>query len=141
MSKVVVIRDVEFNWPALATPKAPFGTEQWEVQVATTDKAKKKELEEVGCKVREVEGKYVTNVKRKTKSAKGEALDRPKVVGQDKEELPVETIRRIGNGSKGAIKVFSYEWNVSGRSGTSCMLTEVQVTDLIENNDESQEEF
>jgi len=140
MSRTVIIRDVEFNWPSLATPKAPFGTEQWEVQVATTSKEKKKELEEVGCKMREADGKYVTNVKRKTKNNKGEPLERPKVVDKDKEELSMETIKRIGNGSKGAIKVFSYEWNVSGRSGTACMLSEVQVTDLIEYT-EGGEEF
>jgi hypothetical protein len=141
MSKVVVIRDLEFNWPSLATPKSPFGTEQWEVQVATTDKKKVDELKAVGINVREADGKYVANVKRKTKTTKGEPLERPKVVDKEKSELAVETIKKIGNGSRGAIKVFSYDWSAGGRTGTSAMLTEVQVTDLIEYNDESQEEF
>ena len=141
MSKTVIIRDLEFNWPSLATPKSPFGTEQWEVQVATTDKKKVEELKTVGINVREADGKYVANVKRKTKNQKGEPLQRPKVVDKEKSELAVETIKRIGNGSRGAIKVFSYEYDVGGRKGTSAMLSEVQVTDMIEYHDESQEEF
>ena len=33
------IDNVEINWAKLAKPVNPFGTEQWEVQIATTDKA------------------------------------------------------------------------------------------------------
>jgi len=130
MSSTVIIRDLEFNYPALAAPKSPFGTEQWEVQVATTDPDKKKELEAVGCKVREKDGKYVTNIKRKTVSQKGEAMEPPKVVDSDKKPLSKADIAKIGNGSRGAIKVFSYDWSAGGRTGISCMLTDVQVTDM-----------
>jgi len=130
MSNTVIIRDLEFNYPALAVPKSPFGTEQWEVQVATTDPDKKKELEAVGCKVREKDGKYVTNIKRKTVSQKGDAMDPPKVVDGDKNPLSKAEIAKIGNGSRGAVKVFSYDWKAGGREGISCMLTDVQITDM-----------
>ena len=33
------IDNVELNWAKLAKPVNPFGTEQWELQIATTDKA------------------------------------------------------------------------------------------------------
>jgi len=140
MSSTVIIRDLEFNYPALASPKSPFGTEQWEIQVATTDPDKKKELEAVGCKVREKDGKYVTNIKRKTVSQKGDAMEPPKVVDGDKKPLTKAELAKIGNGSQGAVKVFTYEWNAGGRSGTSCMLTDVQITDLVVYEAENVEE-
>ena len=37
----------------------------------------------------------------------------------------------IGNGSKGNIKVFSYEYKVGGRAGTAAMLSALQITDLV----------
>ena len=33
------IDNVELNWAKLARPVNPFGTEQWELQIATKDKA------------------------------------------------------------------------------------------------------
>jgi len=139
MSSTVIIRDLEFNYPSLAKPKAPFGTEQWEIQVATSDPEKVAELESVGLKVREKDGKYVTNVKRKTISSKGEPLEAPDVVDNKKEPLAKADIAKIGNGSKGNIKVFCYDWKAGGRSGTSCMLSAVQITDMIKYEAESEE--
>jgi len=45
----------------------------------------------------------------------------------------------IGNGSKGNMKVFSYEYKVGGREGTTSMLTAIQVTDLVPYKASSQE--
>jgi len=140
MTKTVVIRDLEFNYPALAKPKSPFGTEQWELQVATTNKDTIAQLEAVGLKLRESDGKKVCNVKRKTVSAKGDKMNPPKVLDNDKNEMTYEAIAKIGNGSKGAIKVFSYDWEVAGRTGKSAMLLEVQVTDYKEYAGASDEE-
>ena len=140
MTKTVVIRDLEFNYPALAKPKSPFGTEQWEVQVATTNKDTIKELEAAGLKLRESDGKKVCNIKRKTVTAKGDKMSPPKVLDKDKQEMAYDAIAKIGNGSKGAIKVFTYDWSVGGRSGKSAMLTEVMITDYKEYAGNSDEE-
>ena len=139
MSSTVIIRDLEFNYPSLAKPKAPFGTEQWEIQVATSDPEKKAELEAAGCKVREKDGKFIANVKRKTVSSKGEPLEAPNVVDSKKEPLSKTDIAKIGNGSRGNIKVFCYDWKAGGRSGTSCMLSAVQIIDLVKYEAESEE--
>jgi len=142
MSHVAIVRDLGLNYPALYEPKAPFGTMQWEVQVETDCPEKQKELEALGIKTRVVEGKIVANVKRKTVSSKGEALERPKVVDNEKEPMDPALIKKIGNGSRGAIKVFCYEWKNGARSGISSMLTDVMVTDMVEYEGSSEtEEF
>ena len=52
------ITDVELNWARLTKPVNPFGTEQWELQIATTDQAKAKELADDHLNVKEKDGKF-----------------------------------------------------------------------------------
>ena len=37
MPRNYLIENVELNWARLSTPVSPFGTPQWELQIATTD--------------------------------------------------------------------------------------------------------
>jgi len=137
-STTAIIRDLEFYWANLQRPHAPFGTEQWDVQVRTDNKDTVKELESLGVKMKKNdEGVFFANIKRKTKKANGEPMDPVKVVDAARNELK----NSIGNGSKGHVKLFSYEWNVAGRSGRSAMLSAVQVTDLIEYNGKTGVDF
>ena len=124
-SKTVVIKDVEFNWANVINPKSPFGTLQWDIQVVTYDAAKAEEMKAAGINLKKDGNKFYGNVKRKTVSAKGQPMSAPIVKG-------VEEGQSIGNGSKGNLKVFSYDYNVGGRSGTSAMLVGINVTDLVE---------
>ena len=47
----------------------------------------------------------------------------------DKDKNPIKDL--IGNGSKGNVILYSYNWEVSGRSGIKTVLIAVQVTELI----------
>lgn len=123
-----IVRDVEFFWANVKKPHAPFGTQQWDVQLRTTDKETKKQLESLGVKMKEAdEGYFFANVKRKTVKANGDAMDPPQVI--DSKRMPVDD--NIGNGSKGHVKLFSYPYKVGGRSGIGCMLVALQVVEHI----------
>jgi len=128
-NQVIVVRDVTFNWPKLVDKHSPFGTLQWDVQVVTNNEATKAQLESAGVKMKSGNEGYYANIKRKANKANGEAQDPPKVVDTDKEEMAPSKIKSMGNGSKGHIKLFSYDWEMAGKKGTSAMLVALQITD------------
>lgn len=133
MSKSVLIKDLEFWYAKLDKPVSPFGTEQWELQVRTNDKGTKKDLEDAGIKVSLKEDEngnpyYAAGLKRKTTNKKGEPMDPPRVVDAHRQAFP--HVAKIGNGTRGNVILFSYDYEVQGRSGTAAMLTAVQVVDF-----------
>lgn len=131
MAKTVIIRGVELFYANLVKAHAPFGEEIWDVQVRTTDEAKKAELEEAGVKMKKHDdGYYHANVKRRTMNRKGEKNQPVAVV--DAMKKPWDPSVLIGHGSQGNLKLFVYDWQQMGRSGTSAMLSAVQITDLVE---------
>jgi len=131
-NQVMVVRDVTFNWAKLVDKHSPFGTLQWDVQVVTDNEATKAQLESSGVKMKTGENKtWYANIKRKAVKANGEEQDPPKVIDLDKEEMAPSKIKNMGNGTKGHIKLFSYDWNVGGKSGVSAMLVALQVTDYV----------
>jgi len=125
--KTSIIRDVTLNYAFLDTPHAPFGGDPvFDVQVVVPKK-RRKELEAFG-KPREVEGGVAINIKRYAKDPKGNDVTID-VLTANKEDLrkAYGGISPIGNGSKGAVKVFQYE-----REGKMITrLSAVQVTKLI----------
>ena len=122
------ITDVELNWARLDTPVNPFGTEQFELQIATTDKAKAEELKSNFFNVKEKDGKFIVSLKRKAKKADGSDNGKVRVVNSDL--TPMENTRIIGNGSIGNVIVFQYPYSAMGRKGIANSLTAVQVTKL-----------
>ena len=127
-----VIRDVTFNYPKLINPHSPFGTEQWDIQVVTSSESTKDQLESLGVKMKKGDQGFYTNIKRKAIKKDGQPMDAPKVLDENKEEMSKDKVMKLGNGSKGHLKVFTYDWSVGGRSGTSSMLVAIQVTDYVE---------
>ena len=125
-----IIKDVELFWAKVYTPVAPFGTPQYEVQLRTSDEDKKKELEAAGVVMKDCpEGGYQGNVKRKTLKANGDPLDPPAILDKNKNPTQVP----IGNGSKGAVKLFSYDIKAGPRKGEKgAMLSALMITDLVE---------
>jgi len=124
--KTSIIRDVTLNYAFLETPHAPFGGDGiFDVQVVVPKK-RRKELEAFG-KVREVDGGVAINIKRYAKDAKGKAV-KVDVVTADKQDFRAEygDAKCIGNGSKGAVKVFQY---VRGEQLIT-RLSAVQITEL-----------
>ena len=130
-NQVIVVRDVTFNWPKLVDKHSPFGTLQWDVQVVTNNDATKAQLESAGVKMKSGDNGYYANIKRKAVKANGEPQEPPKVVDTDKEEMAPSKIKSMGNGSKGHIKLFSYDWEMAGKKGVSAMLVAMQITDYV----------
>ena len=124
------INGVELNWARLDTPVNPFGTEQWELQIATTDKAVADELSANHLNVKERDGKFVVALKRKAKKSDGSSMDPVRVV--DAGLNAMENRKSIGNGSVGNVIVWQYPYEAMGRKGIASSLTAVQVTDLVE---------
>lgn len=131
MSKTVIIRNVEFHFANLMKSHAPFGEEIWDVQIRVTDEDTIKTLKELGVNMKpHDDGYHHANVKRRVKNRKGDA--NTPVVVVDAQKNPWNPTVNIGHGSTGHIKLFSFDYNVGGRSGTGAMLSAVQVVDLVE---------
>ena len=126
----ILIENVEFNWARLATPaKNKFGGENYELQiVASKDRAD--ELSKVGTVKETEDGRISVNLKRKATKRDGSAMDPVRVV--DGQRNPIEAKGSIGNGSKGSVIVYAYDYEFGGQSGRAFSLTAVQVTDLVE---------
>ena len=126
----ILITDVEFNYPKLATPfKNQFGGENYEVQiVVAADRADEiaKQISKEGKPTDD--GRVAFNLKRKSTRANGEANGAPRVVDGSKNPIDAS---KIGNGSKGNVIVYTYDYEFGGQSGRSHSLTAVQVTDLV----------
>tara|TARA_R110002096_G_scaffold356970_1_gene550289 strand:- start:510 stop:1022 length:513 start_codon:yes stop_codon:yes gene_type:complete len=122
--------DVELNWLKLVTPVTPFGIEQYEAQLATTDKAQADEWTANHFNVKEkVAGTYTVSLKRKASKMNG--ADNGKVRVVDHLKKTIDNPDSIGNGSRGNAIVFQYAYDkVMGKSGIASSLTAIQVTDL-----------
>lgn len=131
-----IINDVFLNWMKL-NPKQtvnPFGTPQWEGQLATDDDAKAAELIANHVPMKHgptfaEDNMWIGSVKRKEFKANGENNGPVRVVDSTKQPLDGTT---IGNGSKGNVIVFQYPYDTAGRKGIANSLTAIQVTDLVE---------
>jgi len=123
-----LVSNVELNWARLDQPVSPFGAAQWELQIATTDKAVADDLKANHMNVKERDGKFVVALKRKAVKADGSPMDPVRVV--DAAKAPIMDRRSIGNGSIGNVIVWQAPYEVQGRKGISNSLTAVQVTTL-----------
>ena len=124
------INDVELNWAKLSKPVNPFGTEQWELQIATTDKAKADEwtANHLNVKNDKVDSsKFTVSLKRKAVKANGDNNSPVRVVDAGALSMPVERIAQIGNGSTGNVIIYLYPYKQAGREGIASPLTAVQV--------------
>jgi hypothetical protein len=125
------VDNVELNWAKLDKPVAPFGTEQWELQIATTDKSVADELSANHLTVKERDGKFTVSLKRKAKKADGTPNKPVLVVDASTKELDPAI---IGNGSIGNVQLFQYPYDTAGRKGIATQLVAVQVVQLEEYN-------
>ena len=131
------ISDVTINYPKLERPVNPFGTEQYELQIATADETKVQELEANYINFRRKDGKLVqddkgiftANLKRKANRADGSPNGKVRVVKADL--TPMESLTTIGNGSVANVIVFQYPYDTAGRKGVGSSLTAIQITDHV----------
>ena len=56
-----IVSDVTLNWARLDTAVSPFGTPQWELQIATADKAKADDLKANHMNVKEKDGMFTVS--------------------------------------------------------------------------------
>ena len=124
-----LIADVELNWARLVTPVSPFGTEQYELQIATSDEAVAAEWRANHMTVKTKDGVHTVSLKRKAKRANGESMGAPRVVDASKAPLDAS---KLGNGSRGNVIVRQYNYDTMGRKGVATMLEAVQVTEYKE---------
>lgn len=129
----LLIENVELNWAKLDTPVNPFGTEQFELQIATTDAAVADQWKKDFLNVKEDKknpGKFIAALRRKAKRADGSDNGKVRVV--DGNKAPFENVRSIGNGSIGNVIIWQAPFDTMGRKGVSSSLTAVQITTLEE---------
>tara|TARA_X000001036_G_scaffold131512_1_gene124447 strand:+ start:3238 stop:3729 length:492 start_codon:yes stop_codon:yes gene_type:complete len=127
------IDNVEINWAKLAKPVNPFGTEQWEIQIATTDKAIADQWSADHFNVKTDKNdssKFTVSLKRKAYKADGTANGPVRVVGKDTQAIADPST--IGNGSIGNVIVYQYPYSTAGREGIASSLTAVQIVSLNE---------
>jgi hypothetical protein len=131
-NKNVIITNVTLNWAKLDKPVSPFGVDQYELQIQGPLK-RMKEFSQFG-KVKDTGDGFVSvNLKKKAEKRDGSAAAKVRVVDANKKPLDPST---IGNGSKGNVIVLQNDYEIKGpngkvtKSGTSTMLTAVQVTEL-----------
>jgi len=131
----IIIKDVEAKFCRISgtdAPVNPFGSKQWEMVIATSDKGKIKELNDLGLNVKQDkndENTHFVNLKRKGIKADGNPNAPVKVV--DGKLQPIDA-NNIGNGSKVNVNLWQYEYEAPGRKGVATSLTAVQVVNLVE---------
>lgn len=128
-----IIRDVTLNYVKVdpENPTDPFGTLQWECQIVAPA-SRAEELEGYGSvkPVKDDPSRVAVNLKRKALRKDGTEND--PVVLVDGQKQPINPKIKVGNGSKGNVKVYRREYDVAGRQGISTIMTAIQITDLIE---------
>jgi hypothetical protein len=141
----VIIGNVELFWASLdpARPRRnPYGNEQWEIAIRFPTKYADL-LEEFG-KVKECEDEGYEDYSQidfRKKSTKNDGSDAApvKVWDGDGDIMDDEDVVKIGNGSKGAVKLYVLTYDVKHpkskkvlRQGVASMLTGVKVKELVE---------
>ena len=129
MSNNVIIRNVEFRWAKLDKPVNPFGSLVWELSVHVPTEAVTVEFATLGVVKSGGDGTSYVVLKKRADKADGSPAAPVTVLDKNKQPLDAN---RIGNGSKGAVKVFQRDYNYNGKTGVSNVLMAVMVTDLVE---------
>ena len=105
----------------------------WEVQIRTRDKAQAKAWKDMNINVKPDDDDdgmfYKATLKKKSKKRNGENQNPVTLLGGDLTAIDPNT---LGNGSIGNVRVYQYDYEISGRKGIASMLMAVQVTTLKE---------
>jgi hypothetical protein len=136
----MILENVEL-WYAHLDPSRPNtrfskARPSWDVQIRTSDKAQRKEWIASNLKVRDIipdeDGAapyFTATLRKKVIKADGSHGEPPEVVDAD---LNTVDPRTIGNGSRGNVRVFQYEFTRDdGSTGIANVLMGVQLTEHI----------
>jgi len=142
-----IIKNVELFWVKCnpSKPVAPFGEDQWEVQIRFPKK-RVAEMEQFGkVKESDTKGVYQLNLKKKAVKKDGSPAAPIKIVGATADS--VVNPLTIGNGSTGNVKVMLRDYQIKGpngkvtKEGTQVMLSAIQVTNLIKYEPKGGDDF
>ena len=134
-SKTVVLRDATLHYAALATPKDFFGQgNAYQLQVRTEDAEVAAKWSEAGIKVKsfmDLSGNtkpyFYASLKRWEKEGREGVI----VCDSEKNIMDSADIAKIGNGSKGHVKLYTYQYEAdNGSKGTAAQMVAVMVTEL-----------
>lgn len=144
--KTITVSGVAF-WASVQRPNMKQIPPQYEMQLVVDEKTEKmlkaeglnpsKQLREKGNPdAGKMPKSYadqghpgaVFTFRRKLTNSKGDPMTPPKVV--DAATNPTKVF--IGNGSKVNVSLFLYDYDFQGKTGTSAILSEVQVVELVE---------
>jgi hypothetical protein len=132
---MAILKDCELWFPKL-DPKRPnpkFDKENptWDLQIRTTSKEVKKYWESLNLGVKAIvpdEGApyFRVNLRKKSIKADGTEASPVTVVNGSLEAIDAKT---IGNGSRGNVRIFQYEYpSKTGKPGIASVLMAVQIT-------------
>ena len=135
-NSTTIIRNVTLNYAKVYKSETnPFGKDIFDIQLEF-EKDRAGEMSAYG-KVRALpNGNLAINISRPAKNNKGQK-NSIHVVDKEKNDMTAG----IGNGSIGNVMVYSYDWNVAGKSGRKTILIAVQVLDLVEYNPDAVIDF
>lgn len=135
-NKSTIIRDVTLNYAKVYKPQENrFGKVVFDIQLEF-GKDRIEEMSEFG-KVRQLDnGNFCINLDRPERNSKGQK-NKIRVVDSEKNNIT----DGIGNGSKGNVIAYSYDWQKGGTSGRKTVLIAVQVLDLVPYSEENAIDF
>jgi len=129
----IVLMDVEIYFAKLdpERPNSRFDKDRptWEIQIRTKDKAVAKDWKAKDLRVTTDDNDdgvfYRVNLKKRSKKADGTNTKPVNVVAGDLSPIDPKT---IGNGSRGNLSIFQYDYKVNNKEGRASMLMGIQVT-------------
>jgi len=124
------LNGVTLNWARLHEPQNPFGTEQYELQVAFKSPDAAEALRKQFFDVKEKDGEFFIRLNRKVYDSKGQEKRKPIVQNADGTPFDFQA-QLIGNGSTGNVTVYQYNYDQKGRKGVANQLDKVVITNLI----------
>lgn len=134
----MILRNVEIFWAKLdpASPDMGFSGDkpQWNIQMRTRSKEQSQEWKSIGLNPKVDEDDdgviYRVNVRKDAVKRDGSPNKPVPVVGRD--NMPLEDVTAIGNGSIANVKLRSFEWNFQGKQGVGFRLDAIQVVNMVE---------
>jgi len=133
----VILKNITLFWVKLDKPVDNYAgdAQQWEVQARVPAK-RRSELEIYGKVKEQDDGTVSINFRKKSEKADGSPAQKVRCVDLSKQSIDPKT---VGNGSVGNVMLMLKDYEIKHpktgkvtKSGTSAMLSAIQVTDLVE---------
>lgn len=133
----MLLNNVVLNWAKLDPNNPDMGYDkkspQYSVSIEVSDKKDADAMKKAGINIKPLEAdgkiKYVATLKKKIYKTDDGKNNTPAPIVVDRQLQPLDGTK-IGNGSIGNVQVKFRPYEYMGKTGTSVVLTAIQVTDL-----------